>query len=78
MTCCCLAAASPILKLQLESMVVATLPRGEFFGENALLRPDQKRNATITANGDLMCYTLSKEQFDQLGLKDRVQFCSAA
>ncbi len=41
---------------------IATLQEGDFFGEIALLE-DQPRNATVTANTETLCYTLSKEEF---------------
>ncbi len=41
---------------------VATLHEGDFFGEIALLE-DQPRNATVTAQTETLCYTLSKDEF---------------
>ena len=44
---------------------LATLKEGDFFGEIALLE-DRPRNATVTAQTETLCYTLSKEQFRQV------------
>lgn len=67
-------AAVKISKAGSECMTVAILQKGDFFGENALLRPDQMRNATISSQGDLTCYALSKCNFDRLGLREKILF----
>jgi putative ABC transport system ATP-binding protein len=44
---------------------VATLKEGDFFGEVALME-DQPRNATVTAQTETLCYTLSKDEFREV------------
>ena len=46
---------------------------GIFFGERAMLR-GETRAATVRAAGELQCLSLSKEAFDSLGLRQKVQF----
>jgi putative ABC transport system ATP-binding protein len=45
-----------------DEMKVATLGKGQFFGETALMR-DTKRNATVIAAQDVDLYTLDKPRF---------------
>jgi CRP-like cAMP-binding protein len=42
-----------------------TFSKGTFFGEMALL-DRERRSATITADGALVCYVLERAAFDQL------------
>lgn len=52
---------------------VATLEKGAFFGEQALLSGD-KRNATITAASKVMCLILAREDFEELfGKADKLK-----
>lgn len=44
---------------------LAILEEGTYFGERALVKKE-KRNATIIAEGDCICYTLSEDQFCQI------------
>ena len=44
---------------------VATLGKGDFFGEAALLTGDP-RNATVVAKNDLEVYSLGKEDFQSV------------
>lgn len=44
--------------------VVATLTKGEYFGETALLT-GEPRNATVTATSEVEVYVLSKQDFQQ-------------
>lgn len=55
-----------------EETEVATLSRGSYFGEAALLN-DEPRNASVYAvDGDVILKVLSREQFEQLGLKSKL------
>mmetsp|Transcript_130916 Transcript_130916/g.245018 ORF Transcript_130916/g.245018 Transcript_130916/m.245018 type:complete len:820 (-) Transcript_130916:263-2722(-) len=54
---------------------VATLKPGDYFGENALLR-DEPRSATITAESDMICYKITRAEFQQLGLHEKLQFAN--
>eukprot|EP00771_Trimastix_marina_P003919 gnl/Trimastix_PCT/631.p1 GENE.gnl/Trimastix_PCT/631~~gnl/Trimastix_PCT/631.p1 ORF type:complete len:383 (+),score=119.34 gnl/Trimastix_PCT/631:47-1195(+) len=49
-----------------EPLVVGQLRPPQFFGEIALLREDQRRQATITAVGPCTCLSLQRESFDRL------------
>jgi len=55
--------------------VVATLKKGDYFGEGALLR-NEPRNATINAaaNNELLTLSLTRENFEKLGLRDKIKF----
>ena len=48
---------------------------GDYFGENALLR-DEPRTATITAEGALSTFKITRDKFQELGLNDKLQFAS--
>eukprot|EP00931_Biecheleriopsis_adriatica_P097311 TRINITY_DN7107_c0_g3_i1.p1 TRINITY_DN7107_c0_g3~~TRINITY_DN7107_c0_g3_i1.p1 ORF type:complete len:786 (-),score=183.19 TRINITY_DN7107_c0_g3_i1:141-2498(-) len=52
---------------------VATLKMNEYFGENALLR-NEPRTATITAKTELKALKITREQFDKLGLREKLEF----
>jgi len=52
---------------------VATLRRGDYFGEHALLR-DEPRAATVLAISHLSTYMVSREKFQSLGLHEKLQF----
>jgi len=45
--------------------VVKTLEQGDYFGEMALLT-DGVRNASVVAKGNVTCFALDKEYFDQI------------
>eukprot|EP00434_Breviolum_minutum_P025816 symbB.v1.2.022821.t1/scaffold2042.1/size196763/4 len=51
----------------------AMLKVGDYFGENALLR-DEPRTATIKAIGRLKALKITREQFVELGLRERLDF----
>jgi CRP-like cAMP-binding protein len=64
-----------------KSNQIGVLAKGDYFGEASLLNSDgsNKRGATVTAKGDLMCLTLEQAKFQTLfGSKDafKVQFVS--
>lgn len=52
---------------------VASLARGDFFGEGALLR-DEPRNATIKAATDMEAYAISRKDFQKLKLNEKFDF----
>merc|ERR1719223_2184827 len=52
---------------------VANLKRGDYFGENALLR-DEPRSATIVATTALSTFKVTRQQFQELGLHNKLQF----
>lgn len=52
---------------------VATLKNGDYFGEAALLR-DDKRNATIIAETDLLTLTITRDRFESLELNHKLHF----
>lgn len=48
-----------------EKGEVGRLSRAEYFGEIALLK-DNKRHATVTANGDVKCVKLDRGTFERM------------
>jgi len=52
---------------------VASLKEGDYFGENALLR-DEPRSATITAKTNLETFKISRTKFQELGLREKLDF----
>jgi len=54
---------------------VAKLKKGDYFGENALVR-DEPRNATIVAVTHLVTFTISRQKFRELGLNEKLQFAN--
>jgi len=54
---------------------VATLKAGDYFGENALLR-DEERSATITAESQLSTFKITREKFQELKLTEKLQFAN--
>jgi CRP-like cAMP-binding protein len=59
--------------LSASNELVNILGAEDYFGEVALLH-DQVRNATIVADGEVECRELSREDFDKLGLRDKLRF----
>ncbi|CAK9086299.1 cGMP-dependent protein kinase (TgPKG), partial [Durusdinium trenchii] len=59
--------------VEVNGKKVATLKANDYFGETALLR-NEPRTATITAKTDLKALKLSRERFDLLGLRERLDF----
>jgi len=58
-----------------ECKTIATLRTGDYFGESALLR-DEERAATITAETDLSAFSITRERFQDLGLHESLQFAN--
>jgi len=58
-----------------ESKKVATLKTGDYFGENALLR-DEERSATITAETQLSTFKITRDKFQELKLHENLQFAN--
>eukprot|EP00808_Paulinella_micropora_P020544 g36056.t1 len=54
--------------------VLGHLKEGDFFGETALLASDNKRGATVTAQGAVVTFFLSKTDFDALANNTKVKF----
>lgn len=54
------------------AVTVAMLGKGNYFGENALIRKGEKRNATVVAEERLVCFVLSRHQFVELGIQLKV------
>lgn len=52
---------------------VALLKEGDYFGENALLR-DEPRSATILAKSELFTFRISRNQFEEMGLREKLDF----
>mmetsp|Transcript_131755 Transcript_131755/g.421716 ORF Transcript_131755/g.421716 Transcript_131755/m.421716 type:complete len:768 (+) Transcript_131755:48-2351(+) len=59
--------------VNIDGKVVATLKAGDYFGENALLR-DEPRTATITAASPVSALRITREQFQRLGLQEKLEF----
>jgi len=58
-----------------EMKKVADLKAGDYFGEAALLR-DEPRSATIKAETPLQAFKIKRQQFQDLGLNDKLQFAN--
>jgi len=56
-----------------EVLRVATLQDGDVFGESALIT-DGKRNASLTAETQLVCFCISADKVKAMGLQDKLQF----
>ena len=52
---------------------VATLKDGDYFGKNALLR-GEPRTATIKAKTDLSTFKITRTKFEELGLREKLDF----
>ena len=52
---------------------VATLKDGDYFGKNALLR-GEPRTATIKAKTDLSTFKITRTEFEELGLREKLDF----
>ena len=46
---------------------------GDYFGENALLR-DEPRSATILAKNELFTFRISRQAFEDMGLREKLDF----
>jgi len=60
-------------EVKIDNSKVATLKHRDFFGEVSLLR-DEPRTATITALTNLLTIRITRTQFMQLGLNEKIQF----
>ena len=58
-----------------NQVTVATLKAGDYFGENALLR-DEPRTATITAESQMSTLKITRDEFQRLGLHEKLQFAN--
>jgi len=61
------------VKVEVDGTKVAELGHHEYFGEVALLR-DETRSATVTAITKVRLRTISRAQFDELKLKEKLRF----
>lgn len=52
---------------------IATLRRGDYFGEQSLLK-GSNRAATIEAKTELVCFNLTREKFKTFSLAEKLQF----
>jgi len=57
-----------------DSEVIATLEKGDYCGEQALIYKDAKRNATVTAKLQTECLTLDRANFLQIFQDSSVLF----
>jgi len=62
------------VKDQKETKVVATLCKGDYVGEQALIALDAKRNATVRAKFQTKCLTLSREKFMTIFKDSKLKF----
>eukprot|EP00928_Gymnodinium_smaydae_P093859 TRINITY_DN781_c0_g5_i1.p1 TRINITY_DN781_c0_g5~~TRINITY_DN781_c0_g5_i1.p1 ORF type:complete len:786 (+),score=210.30 TRINITY_DN781_c0_g5_i1:59-2359(+) len=56
-----------------DAKPVANLKKGDYFGENALLR-GEVRNATISADSAVEALKISRDDFQRLGLNEKLEF----
>jgi len=56
-----------------DEMHVATLGKGDYFGEGSLLR-NEPRNASITATEDLLSLSITRENFEKQNLREKLKF----
>lgn len=59
--------------VEVDGKKEATLRSGDYFGESALLR-DEPRTATIVAASTITALKITREQFQRLGLKEKLDF----
>eukprot|EP00441_Pelagodinium_beii_P006087 CAMPEP_0197688552 /NCGR_PEP_ID=MMETSP1338-20131121/105612_1 /TAXON_ID=43686 ORGANISM="Pelagodinium beii, Strain RCC1491" /NCGR_SAMPLE_ID=MMETSP1338 /ASSEMBLY_ACC=CAM_ASM_000754 /LENGTH=744 /DNA_ID=CAMNT_0043270771 /DNA_START=28 /DNA_END=2262 /DNA_ORIENTATION=+ len=59
--------------VMVDGQDVATLGVGDYFGENALLK-DEPRTATIRAKGELEALKITRAEFENLGLRSKLEF----
>eukprot|EP00930_Biecheleria_cincta_P048179 TRINITY_DN3352_c0_g1_i1.p1 TRINITY_DN3352_c0_g1~~TRINITY_DN3352_c0_g1_i1.p1 ORF type:complete len:797 (+),score=229.90 TRINITY_DN3352_c0_g1_i1:28-2391(+) len=59
--------------VEVSGKKVASLKSSDYFGENALLR-NEPRTATITAKTELKALKITRDQFDKLGLREKLEF----
>ena len=56
---------------------VATLKDGDYFGKNDLLQ-GEPRTATIKAKTDLSTFKITRTKFEELGLREKLDFPPSA
>jgi len=61
------------VRVTVDCNQVATLESGDHFGENALLQ-DEPRGATVTAETPVSALLMSRDKFDELELRDKLDF----
>jgi len=66
------------VKDQKETKVVATLCKGDYVGEQALITWDAKRTATVRAKFQTKCLTLSREKFMTIFKDSKLKFADRA
>jgi len=59
--------------VSVDGKKVATLQSGDYLGENALLR-DEPRNASITADTEITVLKMTRAQFQELKLAEKLEF----
>ena len=52
------------VRVSINGKVLRNIEKGNCFGENVLLKAEEKRTATVTANESVICYVLTKREFD--------------
>jgi cGMP-dependent protein kinase len=60
-------------KVEIDDKEVAKLKGGDFFGEMALIREDN-RAATVTATSAVTCFKITRADFFGLGLMEKLEF----
>jgi len=68
---------SGTVSVSIDGNVVASLTNGDYVGENALLR-DEPRTATITSTSTVQTLKITREQFRELGLNEKLEFAKRA
>jgi CRP-like cAMP-binding protein len=64
---------SGTVTVDVDGAKVASLNSGDYLGENALLR-DEPRNASITAEGQIVVLKITRAKFQEMKLADKLEF----
>jgi cGMP-dependent protein kinase len=56
-----------------EEKVITTLKAGDYFGETSIIT-SQPRTATVVVSGSLTTVSITSEQFEKTGIRDKVRF----